>query len=1353
MKRAFLILMVILAGLFLVTLSWRATPADARLGDQPAPTSTKKDNNSTPDTSQVEQAVLESVAAHAETRIIYATNQFLVTDIQVDDQAQWATAFLVPYNPQTGETSALEPGLVILNWDGTRWIPALPGDANWTTWLHQVPSSLVSPEMIDYWNSVSALTNCFLPQPVYNGFYLPYEYGKTGMLTQSLFHDLEDKTTCTQPYTAASSCPQHYTYDFANVGNVQMFNVWSTRSGSVVSWKDTIPNYDHSDWNYILIKDDFYPLYVLYLHLAQNSIPAELKTVGAHVNRARFIAVADDTGFSSGSHLHLQVEKTPPNVSGGGWFGCSVDITFNDVSINGGRPRLSKAVGGGVNDTDYCYSFDVCSQFQKFYKSGNNPGDPDAPTADFSNITSGDQFTTPVVTLSGWGADQTSGFAHAQFVAGVNGFFQPIGPVFTQTPFTANVDICAVGAANGPLDLGIRVADKSGNELDLLPLRTVLQNVQCPAPPQPACTPGPGQVALFADANYAGACKVFGPAGAYQSAALPSVGVGTASSVLVGTGARVGLYTLDNFAGREETLSRSDSNLADNRIQDDSVASIIVQSVQDPPFGPQPVWPADNQVMDGSQSGTFYWNSGAGDEEYQVKVTISSTEVITSSWLAEPWLSFADLNLKPGKFTWQVRSRGQIVQPGWFTPTAWTPARTFTLNAGAYVTNTPINLTTIDETVPNATWTATGWWHSSTMATPVQAGTPGYWYAGNEAIGVKNYDLKRSSSLTSAPINLPANKTAYMNFWYYYQTEGQAADVSGESPQYWDQRKVQVVLADGHVETLYQFAGDVMQAWKQSPYISLAKYAGQTVRLRFYFDTIDGMDNAAGVNNNFTGWFVDNIHVDTTTPAVCSADAYEGAQGNNTPATAFALSSPFQVLSSARICQNDLDYYRFEGKRGDLVQISTDTQLNPPSPLDSVIELLDSDGSSVLAYNDDNPFTGKLDSWLQTTLPRDGSYYVRVHSFSYPNVYKSTPADNGQSRLYDFHFAIDPNNPLVSSFSPASNTRYPKNPIQLSADVTPSVSGLSKVEFFWHNSDWTSTNWTSLGLGVLKNGAYTLQVDPNTIGNQPDMAFYVRATNLAGGTAAAGAFHIATDTTPPVTGFDVIPPVQTSNAYQVSWNGTDALSGIDHFVIDAQVDGGAWSSVYTSTQLTSLWRISPPGHIYGFRMTSVDRAGNQDGSHIITTTIPSAASLCATATDLYEPDNNPLQAHFLQPGVPQEHTFCNPSNPDFSADSDWITTTVTAGHWYGFMVSLPLNGQVSSSGAAPVLSLFAANGVTLLKEATPGSFPAANLLLWRADRSGPVVLRVKNLDPGLLAAGYSLRVYDAATLLYMPLMK
>ena len=123
------------------------------------------------------------------------------------------------------------------------------------------------------------------------------------------------------------------------------FKVLAARGGSVVGARWTCINDDHNCLNYLALEDrTTNPVTTaLYLHLAQNSIPDALRVNGTYVNQGDFLALADNTGLSTGSHLHFMVVGNRWLASGYGgqfWWGDSVDITFSEVDINGGRPRL-----------------------------------------------------------------------------------------------------------------------------------------------------------------------------------------------------------------------------------------------------------------------------------------------------------------------------------------------------------------------------------------------------------------------------------------------------------------------------------------------------------------------------------------------------------------------------------------------------------------------------------------------------------------------------------------------------------------------------------------------------------------------------------------------------------------------------------------------------------------------------------------------------------------------------------------------------------------------------------------------------------------------------------------------------
>ena len=60
---------------------------------------------------------------------------------------------------------------------------------------------------------------------------------------------------------------------------------------------------------------------------------------------------------------------------------------------------------------------------------------------------------------------------------------------------------------------------------------------------------------------------------------------------------------------------------------------------------------------------------------------------------------------------------------------------------------------------------------------------------------------------------------------------------------------------------------------------------------------------------------------------------------------------------------------------------------------------------------------------------------------------------------------------------------------------------------------------------------------------------------------------------------------------RLSWTGTDVGSGVDHYLLRQQTDGGSWSAPWT-VATTFLTRMLAPGHAYRFGVQAVDQAGN-----------------------------------------------------------------------------------------------------------------------------------------------------------------
>src|SRR6185295_11643532 len=122
---------------------------------------------------------------------------------------------------------------------------------------------------------------------------------------------------------------------------------------------------------------------------------------------------------------------------------------------------------------------------------------------------------------------------------------------------------------------------------------------------------------------------------------------------------------------------------------------------------------------------------------------------------------------------------------------------------------------------------------------------------------------------TSPPIAIPANAT--LTFNYVLQSE------SGTS---YDRAEVQISTNGGSSYTAIATKSSILSlssSWRAVTSISLAAYAGQTVLLRWSFNTVD-----SGANS-YEGWYVDDIQI--ASPAVPFSDYYSFTLGAGDSAT------------------------------------------------------------------------------------------------------------------------------------------------------------------------------------------------------------------------------------------------------------------------------------------------------------------------------------------------------------------------------------------------------------------------------------------------------------------------------------
>ena len=144
------------------------------------------------------------------------------------------------------------------------------------------------------------------------------------------------------------------------------------------------------------------------------------------------------------------------------------------------------------------------------------------------------------------------------------------------------------------------------------------------------------------------------------------------------------------------------------------------------------------------------------------------------------------------------------------------------------------------------------------------------------------------------------------------------------------------------------------------------------------------------------------VSVEPALPAApaSSQSAYEP---NDSPDKAAVLN--YGVAGNAATISGqpqDVDWYKFEGKKGDKLEISVRTQNRfADSTLDSIAALYPpilNEYTNPLARNDDaTPFGNDLGSQINYTLPSDSTYYLKVTSVRIILGY----SDDRPSNTYD----------------------------------------------------------------------------------------------------------------------------------------------------------------------------------------------------------------------------------------------------------------------------------------------------------------------------------------------------------------
>jgi murein DD-endopeptidase MepM/ murein hydrolase activator NlpD len=1265
----------------------------------------------------IEQAVSKAVQAEAPGRLYFMIYDVKVDRIELSADNSQGLAWLVPVDPRTGQAVPTEPAVAVVDLPSPQsaWQATLPTDSTYKSAVASLPKALLSRELQE-----SVLTNppvSPLSTEAFTGYKLPWEGGKGKYLSGSIGHFLI--------YYSCSITACRYAYDFYDGTR---FALEASKGGTVWSYFDGWPNDDHTSGhtNYIVLRDPTTsPVsYQLYYHLTQGSIPAALKQVGAVVNQGDFIGNADNTGYSTGNHLHFMV-YADPTTPGSSW-GNSVDFIFSDVTVNGGHPRTQY-------EAQTFPSYGTQYMPGDLYISGNRGATP--PTGALTAPAAWTVVTGPTVTVSGQGWDNVS-VTNLQVVADYDGTWKALSPLLTANPFTTTIDLCAAGIPDGPVTLGLWVWDNEGTRtLFAQTPRPIVKNYSC-QPPPPTCTITADQVALFSLPDFQGNCSVFtttggiNNSGIYDTSRLGPVGDKTTASIMVGTNVQATVfdsnYTNGIFSGRAESFDSSDAGLEDNRVGVSHVSSLFVWGLI-PPNAPalnNPPKVQISQPLTAKDSVLLTWTGGEGGTAYQVELTnLGNNTKTTSDWI--PAMSWSAGSLAAGSYSWKVTARNRVGS------TSSNPV-TFTVAAGS-LPNPTTRTAPYGDSMQNGVsdWVSSGLWRQSSSNATGEDASNIFWIANTSNGGSNPSDGSYSSStvfgsdLTSPPISIPTGPTNYLRFREYYHTESPAT--------FWDQRLVQISANGGPFQDVYQMKDDPMDWWVYSSFINLSAYAGMTIRIRFHFDTVDSYDN------NYAGWRIDDVTVNTNYPDT----SYAEGSPNDTPAQAIVLTMNSTV--NGYICPvGDLEYYAVSVYAGETVNFDIDAQsLSPASSLDTYIYLLDTDGKSVIAENDDEVPWVVRDSLLTYTFHRSGKYYLKVKSWSYPGSSVQSYACKNYFYTLKVYGGIQPTVTLTTPGLPWIG----KNVTPITAQVTDGGSGMVKVDFLWHSPDWANDTWQLLGSDTNGSDGWSALFDPttNTVNGS---ALLVRATNRAGLTRTVWIPSLQSDITPPSTRLVALAATTASTVIPLSWTASDAASGINYMEIQVQdITAGTgwqpWNVTFASNVRSALYE-GIGGHAYGFTVHGIDNVGNVESYDPNPETTTTIASTCTPDSyDLAQPsDSNATSAAQLLLGEVQQHNFCP------AGDVDWVSITVPkAGGYLVRWLSL-------SGGAAGVVDVYTPDTQTLLAS---GHSPALGIgvdLKFIAPTAGTYKIRVSPSNPGLWGSSmvYSIQV-EFKNWVYLPSIK
>lgn len=249
----------------------------------------------------------------------------------------------------------------------------------------------------------------------------------------------------------------------------------------------------------------------------------------------------------------------------------------------------------------------------------------------------------------------------------------------------------------------------------------------------------------------------------------------------------------------------------------------------------------------------------------------------------------------------------------------------------------------------------------------------------------------------------------------------------------------------------------------------------------------------------------------------------EEAEPNDTAAAATATGGTDVVLRGDVYGNGDVDYWSFTAVAGDRVYAAVQTSFSASASTDSVLTLVDTDGSTVIESDDnDGSFGTSSSSIAGAAITASGTYFLRVNHFS----------ATSQLRPYHLHLKLQSGSP-TAEVEPNDDTTTAQA-LPASGWISGSTSVTTDLDFYSIalnagdtvflsldlDPERDATTWNGrVGLGLFNGNV--LVVNDGNVTSPNSEAFFMTVKDAGtyfalvdGNSTAAGTYHLSVGVRP-----------------------------------------------------------------------------------------------------------------------------------------------------------------------------------------------------------------------------------------------